>query len=260
MHVIKGAIHVHSNYSQDSEASIEDLAKKAKVLSYDFIILADHFEDMDEHILRDFLNICKKFSAIYNLNIIPGVEVRLKTGIHILIMNIKSVLEASCTNDFESLRKIAKSQRALVGLAHLSQQPEMSLDELSKFDFIEAWNYRYDKRFPPFKAFRIAQALRNGRFIGGLDLHSIDELGSLWIQTEQSDIIDGIRYGKVTTKSGILEMDQNCNIVKGKAIYYGFFWIFFFLNRLTKLASKSFSLTRKKPPRIIKLLKKALIG
>lgn len=258
--LLKGAFHVHSNYSKDGEFSIEELARKAKVLGYDFLVLTDHFEDMDEHVMQELIDESRRVTTSYALDIVPGIEIRLRNKVHMLMVGIESPINPACSQDIELLREAAKDNQALIGLAHLSHEPDLSLSELSKFDFIEGWNRRYDKRFPPTRAFRTAKALSDCCFVGGLDLHSIDELGLMWMETEATDIMKGIRSGNVTTKNSILEMDQNCHLKKGKTIYSSLSWLSPCLNHFTDLTTKPFSLTNEKPPRIIRKLVNTFLG
>jgi hypothetical protein len=248
---LKGAIHIHSNYSNDGKSSLEELAQKARELHYDFLAITDHFEDLDDYKLNELLHECKRLSDFYRFNMIPGVEVRLRNGAHVLVIGINSVLKQFSIDNIESLQKAAREQCALIGLAHLSYEPNLSLTDLLKFDFIEGWNHRYDRNFPSLRAFRTTHVLRNNCFTGGIDLHSIDELGSIWLETGESNIIDGIRNKKIITKNNFLEVDQNGHIKNGKLFFFVFFWISITLQQIDKLALKFVFLNRK-PPQILK--------
>jgi hypothetical protein len=257
---LKGAFHVHSKYSKDGELSLEELAQKAKSLGYDFLVLTDHIEDMDELMMNELIAECRRVTEAYALEMIPGVEIRLKNKAHILMVGIGAALNPACCHDIELLRKTAKDNQALIGLAHLSHEPNLSLSELSKFDFIEGWNHRYDKRFPPFRSLRTAEALSKSCFVGGLDLHSVDDLGFIWLETEARSIMDGIRSRNVTTKNSIIEIDKEWHLKKGRTIYLAFFWTSFCLNYFATLTSKPFSLAERKPPRILRKIAKTILG
>ena len=258
-HKLKGAFHIHSNFSKDGKASVKEIAQKAKALQYDFLVLADHFEDIEAHKFNELIKECKRLGAHYGLSMIPGVEVCLENGAHVLVIGIKSVLKPFSINNLDSLRKEAKDQCALIGLAHLSHAPNLSLTELSKFDFIEGWNHRYNKGFPPLRTFKTAHVLQNNCFIGGLDMHSINELGPIWLETEENSVIEGIRNKKIITKNNFLAIDPTGSIKRGKAFFFAFFWLSISIQYVEKMMIK-YVFLNKKPPKNLRKLTKIFFG
>ena len=79
---IKGALHVHSNFSRDGTMTIAELAERCMARSYQFIAIEEHSQDRSE----EKVEILKKQSAKHSCHafcIIPDIEYSCKGGIHI---------------------------------------------------------------------------------------------------------------------------------------------------------------------------------
>lgn len=260
-HRLKGAFHLHSDYSHDSSCSLEELVQKARKLGYSFLVITDHFEDMDKSRLQELIDNCKRLTmASDNLEIIPGIEIRCKNRAHILVIGIQAPIDPSDALDIELVQKSAKAQGALTGVAHLCHEANLSLEELSGFDFIEVWNARYDKKFPSLKNLRIAQRVPNSCILGGVDSHSIDRFGSLWIETEIRNVIEAIKQKKVVTKSSLIALDSHGYIGRSKAAYYTLYLSWLSVRYLAHALGQIFVLTRWSPPHILKKVKRNVVG
>lgn len=257
----KGAFHVHSNYSKDGNCSIEALAQKSRALGYDFLVVTEHFEDMNELQLQNLIEDCTRLTEIFDgLKIIPGIEIRLKNKAHVLVIGLQAPLTSSDVFDIQSLQKSVKAKGALVGVAHLGHESKLTLEELKSFDFIEAWNSRYNKRFPSFKSLKMAQGVQESCILGGLDLHFIDEFGPLWVEIEAENIIEAIKFRKITTRSSIMALDSRGCIIKGKIACYTLYLPWLCAEYFTSVAARLFALIKIKPPYFLKKFKKRLIG
>jgi len=260
---MKGAIHIHTEYSNDSDCSLKELAKKARDQKYDFFIVTDHFEDVqDPHLQQRLIDDCRRTASSWankELNIIPGVEVRFEEKAHILVIGIKNPIDPSKAHDLESLRIAAKEQGALIGVAHLCYS-NVSPEELAKFDFVEAWNIKHDMKFPSPKILKKAQSLPNTCITGGLDLHSIDEFGSIWIEADGNDILEAIRQRRIVSRSCHAALDSFGHIINDNVAYYLHYFPWLCAKRVAYLSGQIFVVTGLKPPEILKKIKKRLIG
>lgn len=258
---MKGVLHIHSNYSKDSNCSLEELTQKSRTLGYGFLIITDHIEDMDMSRQQELIDNCKRLSmASGGLKVIPGIEVRFKNKTHILIIGIRVPIDLSDTLDIELLRKTAEAQGALMGVAHLSRESDLSSKELGYFDFIELWSARQDMRFPSLRNLRMVQRISNICAIGGVDSHSIDEFGLLWVETKHRDIIEAIRQKRVVTASSLIKIDAYGRIVTNKAVYYTLYFIWICLKYIAIAVRQMFAIIKQEPPEILKKIKRRLIG
>lgn len=258
---MKGAIHIHTDYSSDGNCSIEQLIQKSKELRYDFLIITDHFEDVvDPRQQQKIIDDCNKLNNESNgPKVIPGIEVRFKDKAHILVIGIRNPIYQSDVQSIKSLRNCAKAQGALVGVAHLSYKFNLSVRELGFFDFIEGWNIRHDMKLPSHKHLRVAQGLPSCCILGGLDLHRINELGSLWVETEGNDVIEAIKQKKIITKTHLFALDSSGYIIGNKSAYFVLYLPYFCVKYFVNLLGQLILVTGWNPPETLKKLKRRII-
>ncbi len=182
--------HVHTEYSPDSETSIEEAIESAKLSGLSGIAITDHNTvDGVEEALEladgdDFL-------------IIPGVEVSSKDG-HILGLGIEEVVPSKLSAE-ETVARIREKGGIAIS-AHpfsLSSKPFSPLR--SDFDAIESFN---SKRYI---GTSIATRYARGNDLsqtGGSDAHFPEEIGLAGIEIEckpfVGEVIEKIREGKAS--------------------------------------------------------------
>lgn len=261
---MKGAFHIHTNYSNDSDCSLEQLTIKARELEYDFLIVTDHFEDIEEPPQQQrLIDDCRRLTSTMNANgpkLIPGVEIRFEDKAHILVIGLQIPIDPSYSYDIESLKYAARAQGALIGVAHLSFKNNLSQEELNCFDFVEAWNIRHDMKLPSPKHLKLAQKLPNSCIVGGLDLHSINDLDSIWLETSGNNILEAIKQKNIYSKSTLVTLDSDGRIVENNISYYLLYFPWFCIKAFAILIKKVFIKMRWRPPGILKRIHKRLVG
>ena len=106
MKKMKCDLHIHSNYSHDSGASVKDIVDTAIERGIDCIAITDHKE------VKGALE-AVEYAKGKSILIIPGIEVKTKSG-DVLGLNIKEKIENGL-----SVRETIKKIKALGGIAVL---------------------------------------------------------------------------------------------------------------------------------------------
>lgn len=220
---IKGDLHIHSNFpiepSHDlGQNSIDEMAKKAIELKYEYIGFSEHNPSISKHSVRQIYSLIAKRSdyieqlkkRIKNVRILKLLEIDIlpsgKLAIDNKSLNLLDAVLVSIHSSF-GMSKKEMTKRALLGLSHpkakilshptgrmLNERPGYHLDFDQIFDFckkynkaleINAWPGRLDLPDPLIK-----EALENGvKLIINTDSHA------LW----QMDLM---KYGVVMAKRG----------------------------------------------------------
>src|SRR3990172_6112768 len=92
--LVKGIIHVHSDFSRDGLCSIADLADFAREAGFQFVGLTDHAEDLSPEDMESLRRECEKHSE-RSFVMIPGLEFRCSDDIHILGLGITGDISSS---------------------------------------------------------------------------------------------------------------------------------------------------------------------
>jgi len=171
--LVKGIVHVHSDFSRDGLCSIADLADFAREAGFQFVGLTDHAEDLTSADMKELRLLCEKHSDD-SLIMIPGLEYRCRGGIHILGLGIAHDIS---TDDPVLVASRIRQEGGLAILAHPGRSGYQCAPELcAALDGIEIWNAGYDGLFvPSLENFRLLGRVRvvnSSLFgIGGADLH-----------------------------------------------------------------------------------------
>ncbi|HEY9232817.1 MAG TPA: PHP domain-containing protein, partial [Blastocatellia bacterium] len=80
--MIKGAIHVHSTYS-DGEFTLAELREVYAALGCRFVLMTDHAEDFDAARLTDYVAECERLSDEH-FRFIAGLEFNCDRRMHVL--------------------------------------------------------------------------------------------------------------------------------------------------------------------------------
>lgn len=172
---VRGAVHVHSDYSHDGRDSLETLRDAAIAHGLRWIALTDHAEDFDAALFREYLAHCAALSDV-GLQFVPGLEYRFPDarGIHVLALGVTTWIEpGSIAPFFEQ----ARTRATMTVLAHpISCAYKPPAVVLEHVDAIEIWNVRYNSDVLPdpraLELFHAAHARRPEMVATlGLDLH-----------------------------------------------------------------------------------------
>jgi len=170
--MLKGAIHVHSTYS-DGEFRLSELRDIFVSAGCSFVCMTDHAEFFDRDKMEAYKSECRTLSDD-KFRFIPGVEYTCRERMHVLAFGVTSAVAA--TDPQEVIRHI-KSETGVAVIAH---PMDSAFDWIESFetlpDGIETWNTKYDGRFAPRPATfallnRLQKRVPGMRAFYGIDLH-----------------------------------------------------------------------------------------
>lgn len=184
-HMLKGAMHVHSTYS-DGEFTLAELRRVFLDQGCAFVCMTDHAEYFDPDQLRQYMDECQALSDDKFL-FVAGLEYSCEKGMHIL--------------GYGATRRV-DSQDPETVIRHIEQQGAVSVIAHPKNDFfgwiekfktlpkgIETWNTKYDGRYAPRpETFALLQRLRERepemRAFYGQDLHWKKQFRGIFVQLD----------------------------------------------------------------------------
>lgn len=134
MLIVRGDLHCHSNFSHDSNVSVEQVIEESIKTGYDFIALTEH--NTIEQLKKDF--------STEKLIVLPGYELTLKTG-HINLYGVRSFEQKTDISDAEEITEFLDYFHGLGGIVQINH-PNDAPKYNAKFgynipmDMIEVWN------------------------------------------------------------------------------------------------------------------------
>lgn len=138
---LRGAIHVHSSRSFDSQGTFAEIEKAAQKTGLDFIVLTDHVPGQEQNIWTTAPQ------SSDDLVWIDGVEVELDNKYHLLVLGRPATLAPwEKGKEMESVLA-AKKEGALVFMGHLARAKRFKDFEL--INGVEIYNTHADL-FEPF--------------------------------------------------------------------------------------------------------------
>lgn len=141
--MFKGAIHVHSTYS-DGELSLPELRQSFLSVGCAFVVMTDHAEWFDQEHVLSYIHECELLSDDQFL-FVPSLEYECEQRLHILGLG---TVELSQTDDPEEVITSIARQGGISVIAH---PPDAMFDRIAGFqvlpDGIETWNTKYDGRY-----------------------------------------------------------------------------------------------------------------
>ncbi|NMX21751.1 hypothetical protein C5S30_04830 [ANME-1 cluster archaeon GoMg4] len=204
-------LHVHTNYSHDGRASIEEIIESAIAEKLDGIAICDH-DTMDGS------SAARRYVADNELDliIIPGIEVSTSEG-HLIVLGVEEGIEKglSLEETIRIARQREKENRGTVVI--IAPHPFHPFrHSIGKFcthpdiDAIEIYNSRYFTGVANALARRTA-ATNNIIAVAGSDAHSAECVGLATVEVEvevdvaqkpeHEAILKEIKKGKVRIKS-----------------------------------------------------------
>jgi len=229
----KGIIHIHSKYSSDASLSIEELKNIFYNKGYNFIAVTDHLPKKDK---REFSQ--KKYDLLVkecyeNSNdeicVIPGLEIEVGEGFHILGIGVKELIGSSTA---EIVIRNIKQQGGIAILAHpyRDHYRNINKDFFPLLNGIEIWNR--NELFGSYPNTKVLKDLMNLRkndvpvygYIS-LDFHKIEDLksGEIIINVfdlKQDLIMDQLRNGNFRLRVEKIEIGNDGKITKMSRLWY----------------------------------------
>jgi hypothetical protein len=200
--VLKGAIHVHSTYS-DGEFTLSELRALFAAEKCGFVCMTDHAEAFDEPSLATYLNECAALSD-ETFRFVPGLEYQCEQRMHILGYGAERL---AATQDPQQVIRHIDAQNAISVIAHPKDSFFPWIESFETLPAgIEAWNSKYDSRYAPRPGtFALLQRLQQRRphmlAFYGQDLHWKKQFHGLFVELncesgEPAQILNTLRIGE----------------------------------------------------------------
>ncbi len=197
---MKFDLHVHSCYSKDSNASLDDILEHAATNGLDGFAICDH------DVIEGGIACSKRAKEIgSDLIVIPGVEVSSSKG-HILVLGVRESIEPGLSPE-ETIKK-ARQQGAVVIIPHPFKMTSHGIGYVDGLDTdaVEVLNSRCVTNGPNNKARKVAQEL-GLPMVGGSDSHEAEMVGRSYTEIQADSrtvegVLDAISKGHTSPGGG----------------------------------------------------------
>ena len=165
----KVAIHVHSAWSYDGTASLEEVARFFRRLHFDAVFMSEHDRGFDGAKWDAYQSACRDASR--GLRLIPGLEYQdADNAVHVLVWGDLPFL--SCGSTTELLRRVRgeRGSRSRPAPARKDALARLTTIDHDLLDGVEIWNRRYDGWSPPDQVDAFSDRPELLRIVG-LDFH-----------------------------------------------------------------------------------------
>ena len=213
--MLKGALHVHSTYS-DGEFTIPELRRIYAAEGCAFVCMNDHAEYFDTQTITNYMQDLQQHSD-ERFRFVMGLEYECQHRMHILGYGA-SVLATS--TDPQAVIRHINSQGAVSVIAHPKDEyfPWIETFEVLPAG-IETWNSKYDGRYAPRPGtFALQQRLKLRspamRAFYGQDLHWKKQFRGLYVLVDcptpdSRGILAALAEGKFTGQKDILQLPSS---------------------------------------------------
>jgi predicted metal-dependent phosphoesterase TrpH len=185
--------HIHSTYSGDSTATVEDIINYSKKIGLDAIAIADH------NSIKGSIRALEYVRNNSDFLIIPSMEISTLKG-HIVALDVTEEIIAGLSPE-ETIDRIHDQCGIAVAphpFVHYREGIFTKTDYLD-VDALETLNSRYIFGFSNWRAKKLAEE-KNIPQIGASDAHFLKAIGSCVTQLEADftveSVLDGILSGK----------------------------------------------------------------
>ena len=185
--------HIHSTYSGDSTATVEDIINYSKKIGLDAIAIADH------NSIKGSIRALEYVRNDSDLVIIPSMEISTRKG-HIVALGVTDEIIAGLSPE-ETIDRI-HDQSGIAVAAHPFvhyREGIFTQTDYMDVDALETLNSRYIFGFSNWRAKKLAEE-KNIPQVGASDAHFLKAIGSCVTQLEADftleSILDGILSGK----------------------------------------------------------------
>ena len=213
--MLKGAIHVHSTYS-DGEFTLAELREIFVSAGCSFVCMTDHAEYFDVASREAYKSDCRNLSDD-RFQFIPGVEYTCRERMHVLAYGVTSPVVTT------EPQRVISHIRSEGGLAVIAHPMDSAFDWIESFetlpDGIETWNSKYDGRLAPRPATfallnRLQKRAPRMRAFYGIDLHWKKQYRGLFNIVEADTpapekILAAMADGNYFASKGELELPSN---------------------------------------------------
>lgn len=198
----KGAIHIHSTYS-DGEFTLPELRALFTAEGCSFVCMTDHAEAFDEQSLSAYMAECAALSDA-RFRFVHGLEYECEQRMHILGYGASRL---ASTKDPQQVIQHIEAQNAISVIAHPKDSFFPWIETFAVLPRgIETWNSKYDSRYAPRPGTfdllkRLQQRKPELQAFYGQDLHWKKQFHGLFIElncesNEAAQILNALRHGK----------------------------------------------------------------
>jgi len=210
--MLKGALHVHSTYS-DGEFTLAELRQLWLAEGCAFVCMSDHAEFFDEARLQSYAEECRALSD-EKLSFIAGLEFECEQRMHILGYGATNL---ATTKDPQAVIQHIDGQGAVSVIAHPRKDAFEWIESFGTLpQGIETWNSKYDGRYAPRPATfalmrRLSERKPELRAFYGQDLHWKKQFHRLFVLVDSSvlepvSILEALRQGRFKGCKGDMEL------------------------------------------------------
>ncbi len=208
--MLKGAIHIHSTYS-DGEFTLPELRALFTAEGCSFVCMTDHAEAFDEHSLSAYMAECAALSDA-KFCFVQGLEYECEQRMHILGYGASRL---ASTKDPQQVIQHIEAQNAISVIAHPKDSFFLWIESFEALPRgVEAWNSKYDSRYAPRPGtfallHRLQQRKPDMQAFYGQDLHWKKQFHGLFVElnsesVEPLQILNALRRGEYSgVKEGI---------------------------------------------------------
>ncbi len=200
--LVRGLLHVHSNYSYDGKESLSSLKQFLIGKGINFCCLTEHTDFLTKEKAEAMMTEAKALSD-ENFVFIPGFEVPYKSA-HILQIGSENWLGQMAD---DRLLLEWSEQSPLTILAHPVRNDFIVNDVmLAAIDGVEIWNQQYEGKIVPRpRAIKLLRTLKSRKAellaTGGTDFHRLEHFGAPIYQLEvdrlsPSTILEKLKSGE----------------------------------------------------------------
>jgi hypothetical protein len=212
--MLKGALHVHSTYS-DGEFTLAELRETYLADGCSFVCMTDHAEHLDASTLPAYLQECQARSDD-KFRFVAGLEYGCEQRMHILGYGATQL--ADTINPQEVIRHINR-QDAVSVIAHPKDEFFPWIEQFETLpQGIETWNSKYDGRYAPRPGTfallgRLQQRQPGMHAFYGQDLHWKKQFRGLFVEADcssndQTQIMSALTRGAFRGQKGTIELSS----------------------------------------------------
>lgn len=213
--MLKGALHVHSTYS-DGEFTLAELREIYLAEGCSFVCMTDHAEHLDSETLPAYVNECRARSDA-KLRFVPGLEYGCERRMHILGYGATKLAD---TTDPEEVIRHIDAQGAVSVIAHPKDEFFEWIEGFKTLpQGIETWNSKYDGRYAPRPGTfamlnRVQQRQPAMHAFYGQDLHWKKQFRGLFIEADcatndDANVINALARGAFRGSKGELQLPSS---------------------------------------------------
>jgi hypothetical protein len=213
--MIKGALHVHSTYS-DGEFTLSELRRVFLAEGCSFVCMTDHAEYFDQARLKAYSEECQSLSDVA-LRMVVGLEYRCEKEMHILGYGATLLAKS---RDPQTIIRHIDAQGAISVIAHPKNEFFSWIESFETLpQGIETWNSKYDGRYAPRPGTfallqRLAKRKSNMRAFYGQDLHWKKQFRGLFVHLDvevgqTAEILRALSEGLFKGQKGELELPSS---------------------------------------------------